>query len=285
MLMRKLLMLSHRRFRSAKLLPGLLMTAAVLLAGCASGPSHPPPVEDLRAGPGGGSALPPPPPPPGAENAGKPGYYTVQPGETVRRIAAANGRDWRDIVRWNNLENPDKIEVGQVLRVVPPGSTAAAVAPSSVPVAVATQTTPGAGGGGAALPPPSSPPAAAGPDKVDFMWPVKGPVLASFDGDKNKGIDIGGKLGDPVYAAAAGRVVYSGSGLAGYGNLIILKHNNTYLTAYAHNKTNLVKEDQNVKKGQKIAEMGATDASRVMLHFEVRRSGKPVNPDQYLPAR
>ncbi|HPW84579.1 MAG TPA: peptidoglycan DD-metalloendopeptidase family protein, partial [Rhodoferax sp.] len=97
--------------------------------------------------------------------------------------------------------------------------------------------------------------------------------------------DIGGALGDPVLAAAEGKVVYAGSGLRGYGNLIILKHNNTYLTAYAHNKSLLVKEDQTVKKGQKIAEMGDSDADRVKLHFEVRRQGKPVDPSKYLPAR
>jgi lipoprotein NlpD len=279
------MLLLCRRFRHTRLLPGLLVTTAVLLAGCGSNPSRPPPVEDLHSG----TVT----PPPGAENAGKPGYYTVQPGETVRRIAAANGRDWRDLVRWNNLDNPDKIEVGQVLRVVPPGSTAAAavvppaaVAPSGPPVAVATQTTPGVS---AAASPSSSGAATAGAvavgaGDINFMWPAKGPILANFDGEKNKGIEIGGKAGDPVYAAADGRVVYAGSSLPGYGNLLIIKHNNTYLTAYAHNKTNLVKEDQSVKKGQKIAEMGSTDTDRVMLHFEVRRSGKPVNPAQYLPA-
>jgi lipoprotein NlpD len=110
-------------------------------------------------------------------------------------------------------------------------------------------------------------------------------VLAGFDEARNKGYDIAGKAGDPVMAAADGRVVYAGAGLRGYGNLIILKHNNTYLTAYAHNQTLLVKEDQTVRKGQKIAEMGATDADRVKLHFEIRRQGKPVDPSRYLTAR
>jgi lipoprotein NlpD len=272
-------------------LQGALLAAAALLAGCGSTLNNPP-VQDLRTAPapasgdlGGGPA--PPPPPPGAENAGKPGYYTVQPGDTIRRIATANNRDWRDIARWNNLDDPDKIEVGQVVRVVPPGTGAGAKG-SAGAVAVATQTTPGVktGSSGAAPVPatPSAPPVT-GADKVDFMWPAKGAVLTGFDGDKNKGVDIGGKAGDPVYAAADGRVVYAGSGLRGYGNLVILKHNNTFLTAYAHNQTILVKEDQNVKKGQKIAEMGSTDASQVELHFEVRRSGKPVNPTQYLPSR
>ena len=110
-------------------------------------------------------------------------------------------------------------------------------------------------------------------------------LIAGFDEARNKGFDIGGKAGDPVVAAADGRVVYAGAGLRGYGNLIILKHNNTYLTAYAHNQSLLVKEDQTVKKGQKIAEMGSTDADRVKLHFEVRRQGKPVDPARYLPSR
>jgi lipoprotein NlpD len=131
-------------------------------------------------------------------------------------------------------------------------------------------------------------PAARGPDdEIAWAWPTSGAptLLASFDEQKNKGIDIGGRAGDPVYASADGRVVYAGAGLRGYGNLIILKHNNTYLTAYAHNQSLLVKEDQNVRKGQKIAEMGSTDSDRVKLHFEIRRLGKPVDPTRYLPPR
>jgi lipoprotein NlpD len=110
-------------------------------------------------------------------------------------------------------------------------------------------------------------------------------VIAGFDEAKNKGLDIAGNAGDPVLAAADGQVVYAGAGLRGYGNLIILKHNNTFLTAYAHNQALLVKEDQKVRKGQKIAEMGKTDADRVKLHFEIRRQGKPVDPAKYLSAR
>jgi lipoprotein NlpD len=124
-----------------------------------------------------------------------------------------------------------------------------------------------------------------GDDDLGWVWPGKGSVIAGFDEVKNKGLDIGGASGDPVLAAAEGRVVYAGAGLRGYGNLVILKHNNTYLTAYAHNKTLLVKEDQSVKKGQKIAEMGDSDADRVKLHFEVRKQGKPVDPSKYLPAK
>jgi lipoprotein NlpD len=122
-------------------------------------------------------------------------------------------------------------------------------------------------------------------DALVFAWPHPGPLLASFDESKNKGLDMGGKAGDPVLAAAEGKVVYAGSGLRGYGNLVILKHNNTYLTAYAHNQTLLVKEDQTVTKGQRIAEMGNSDSDRVKLHFEIRKLGKPVDPAKFLPAR
>ena len=126
---------------------------------------------------------------------------------------------------------------------------------------------------------------AASDDAPAFIWPAQGNLVNGFDESRNKGLDIAGKSGDPVLAAADGRVVYAGSGLRGYGNLIILKHNNTYLTAYAHNQTLLVKEDQDVRRGQKIAEMGNTDADQVKLHFEIRRQGKPVDPARFLPAR
>jgi lipoprotein NlpD len=125
---------------------------------------------------------------------------------------------------------------------------------------------------------------AAAEDAISFQWPARGNLLSGFDEAKNKGLDIGGKVGDPVLAAADGRVVYAGAGLRGYGNLIILKHNNTYLTAYAHNQTLLVKEDQVIKRGQKIAEMGNSDADQVKLHFEIRKNGKPSDPLKFLPA-
>ena len=230
--------------------------------------------------------------PPGQENAGKPGYYTVRPGETLIRIGLENGQNWRDIARWNNLENPNLIEVGQVLRVAPPSASMPAPSGSvaaSSPVTVAAsesrvQARP--------LSPPAPAPATSSKtadnatgEGIAFSWPSSGSVIDRFDETRNKGVDIAGKAGDPVLAAADGRVVYSGSGLRGYGNLIILKHNNTFLTAYAHNQTLLVKEDQNVRQGQKIAEMGSSDAERVKLHFEVRRQGKPVDPLKHLPAR
>jgi lipoprotein NlpD len=121
-------------------------------------------------------------------------------------------------------------------------------------------------------------------DAVDWIWPVKGKVLSAFT-EAGKGIDIAGKKGAPVVAAAAGRVVYAGQGLRGYGKLVIIKHNDTWLSAYAHNDNIVVKEQQDVKRGQKIAEMGSTDADQVKLHFEVRRQGKPVDPARVLPTQ
>ena len=226
---------------------------------------------------------------PGFENAGKPGYYTVKPGDTLIRIGLDTGQNFRDLVRWNNLENPNLIEVGQVLRIVPPSSENPLVVTRPVTSGTAATTT-------AALPArPASAVAAPGAtnntqptsteDDIVWIWPAQGKLIAGFDEVKNKGYDIDGKAGDPIIAAGDGRVVYAGAGLRGYGNLIILKHNNTYLTAYAHNQTLLVREDQTVKKGQKIAEMGNSDADRVKLHFEIRRQGKPVDPVKYLPAK
>ena len=237
------------------------------------------------------------------DNAGKPGYYSVKPGDTLIRIGLENGQHWRDIARWNGIENANLIEVGQVLRVVPPGVDPGAVA--SKPVAVARAearpldaratavAAPAAGPTGAAATAPgaSAPIALATPalregdEDVNWQWPASGAVAGTFEEGRSKGLAILGKAGDPVLAAADGRVVYAGSGLRGYGNLLIVKHNNIYLTAYAHNQTLLVKEDQPVRRGQKIAEMGSSDAERVQLHFEIRRQGQPIDPSRLLPAR
>ncbi|SFU34672.1 lipoprotein NlpD [Polaromonas sp. YR568] len=281
-------------------LPCALAAVLLVAAGCASRSPTNAPVEDRGTGasrtvpsavdPGNVKQL------PGFENAGKPGYYTVKPGDTMIRIGLENGQNWRDIVRWNNLENPNIIEVGQVLRVVPPVESAAVVtrpvaagsaAASSTPPAQASSAAKPASApaSAAASPTPAPAPAASGDEDIAWIWPAQGSMVAGFDEAKNKGLDIAGKAGDAVIASADGRVVYAGAGLRGYGNLIILKHNNTFLTAYAHNQTLLVKEDQSVKKGQKIAEMGNSDADRVKLHFEIRRQGKPVDPAKYLPAK
>ena len=305
----------------------LALGTLVLLVGCSSGPRALAPVEDRSASsavqtavqtavqkvvPAGPVAAPKAPNPepekvlPGAENAGKPGYYTIRQGDTLTRIGLDNGHAWRDLAKWNNLENPNLIEVGQVIRIAPPGaaveSAGVVVRPvvnsgvnSALPAvnanvsnpalasAPAPAVTASAASSASALP--------AGPvlpvdEGLGFMWPATGPLLTGFDEAKNKGLDIGGKAGDAVVAAADGQVVYAGSGLRGYGNLLILKHNNIFLTAYAHNQTLLVKEDQKVKKGQKIAEMGSSDSPNgVKLHFEIRRQGKPVDPVKLLPGR
>jgi lipoprotein NlpD len=235
---------------------------------------------------------------PGAENAGKPGYYSVKPGDTLIRVGLENGQNWKDLVRWNNLDNPNIIEVGQVLRVVPPGTDPAAVGtrpvtqakvevrpldakpPTAAAVPAASTTTV------AAVPAAAPAPVTReGDDDIAWMWPAAGAVATPFVEGTSKGVAILGKAGDPVFAAADGRVVYAGSGLRAYGNLVILKHNNTYLTAYAHNQTILVKEDQAVKRGQRIADMGSSDTDRVQLQFELRKMGKPVDPVKLLPAR
>ena len=299
-------------------MPLLLLTLVVLLAGCASSKNRAP-VEERAATPRpaatsssgnepAAASAPAAEPKPmlNAEHAGKPGYYTVKPGDTLIRIGLENGQNWRDVARWNGIENPNLIEVGQVLRVVAPSVDPNAVAARGVtptkveprpldakpPAAPASASA--AASAPAASPAASAPstavaaPAAAAKDPDDdlgWLWPANGPVASGFEEGRSKGVAITGKAGDPVLAAADGRVVYAGSGLRGYGNLVIVKHNNTYLTAYAHNQTLLVKEDQVVRRGQRIAEMGSSDSDRVQLHFEIRKQGKPVDPQRLLPPR
>jgi lipoprotein NlpD len=227
---------------------------------------------------------------PGAENAGKPGYYMVKPGDTLIRIALDNGQNWRDLVKWNALDNPNLIEVGQVLRVAQ--SAAEAVVTKVVPAAK-VESRPLDSKVADAKPADSKPdskPVAAAPsrsedDDIKWGWPASGGVTANFDEVRNKGLAFKGSAGDAVLAAADGRVMYAGSGLRGYGNMIIIKHSTNYLTAYAHNQALLVKEDEAVRKGQKIAEMGSSDSDQVKLHFEIRKQGKPVDPAKLLPAR
>ncbi|MCC8391337.1 peptidoglycan DD-metalloendopeptidase family protein [Paraburkholderia sp. MMS20-SJTR3] len=282
-----------------------VLALSLLMTACASRLDQAPVVDRsgggiLATAPGtaGQPAVPLGPPPPG--------YYRVKPGDTLYRIALENGQNYRDISTWNNLTNPNQIEVDQLLRVVPPGANTAALTPgvatapvanngaiSNAPAAVGAAMPPlyGAASGGAAAtgatPAPANPAAndagSAANGNVAFAWPVRGPLLNTFNDSTNKGVNIGGSSGEAVKASADGRVVYAGNGLRGYGNLIIIKHDATYLTAYAHNRALMVKEGDAVTKGQKIAEMGNSDADRVMLHFEVRRQGKPVDPLKYLP--
>ena len=286
------------------------------LGGCASS-KNPAPVEDRAVGARAATAAAPPAPGsvpaqpaadaakplPGAENAGKPGYYTVKPGDTMIRIGLETGQNWKDLVKWNNLDNPNVIEVGQVLRVVPPGADAGRVHAAGRPPPrsrrgrsmpsprrCAAQRRRTAAGAAPAAPAAcrgdrrAAPRATATTTSTGCGLPRARSAACSRKA-RARAWRIAGKAGDPVLAAADGRVVYAGSGLRGYGNLVILKHNNTYLTAYAHNQTLLVKEDQAVRRGQKIAEMGSTDAERVQLHFEIRKQGKPVDPAKLLPPR
>ncbi|MDD4887880.1 MAG: peptidoglycan DD-metalloendopeptidase family protein [Thiomonas sp.] len=254
-----------------------------------------------------------------ASLAGQPGYYTVQPGDTLRRIALQYGTTWQTLAQWNNLGDPNVIEVGQVLRVAPPQG-ATQVAGTSVPplpsggaaqsfaVTPLAPIAPVKPGPDAAVAPPkhlaapalprtaaSAAPAQTGPaviasnlatathDGIVWSWPASGKIIQGFNGTTSKGIDIAGNLGDPIYAAAGGRVVYAGSELRGFGKLIIIKNNDDYISVYAHNNAMLVKEGEAVKRGQKIAEMGSTDAPRVELHFEIRLRGKSIDPVGLLP--
>lgn len=218
--------------------------------------------------------------------------YLVKKGDTLYSIALDHGQDYRDIAAWNQLSDANVIKVGQTLRVVPPEgvqATPVAAAPALESKPLTATPLP------AALGKPSE---AKVETKVDtaigrptetggssWAWPNAGQVVGSFVEGRSKGIDIAGKAGAPVLAAADGKVVYAGSGLRGYGNLVILKHNADFLSAYAHNSKILVKEGEAVKRGARIAEMGSSDSDRIKLHFEVRRQGKPVDPLKYLPER
>ncbi|MES2538030.1 MAG: peptidoglycan DD-metalloendopeptidase family protein [Pseudomonadota bacterium] len=269
------------------------------------------------------------------------GFYTVKRGDTLYRIASEFRQNFRDIVEWNNLPSANNIEVGQVLRVLPPengqqplsGAQTASVATtsgvetrplntavtSSAPSAAASsgnktgprgdkrpysdaalaemQRPDGAAPVVASRAEPARSVAPKAEEKVSdspaetsaadssiaWIWPAEGKVIGTFDGGK-KGIDIAGRMGQPIIAAGSGTVLYASS-VRGYGNLVIVKHTNNLLSAYAHNKTILVKEGQTVSKGQKIAEMGNSDTDTVKLHFEIRQQGKPVDPSKFLPNR
>ena len=247
------------------------------------------------------------------------GTYTVRRGDTLLRIALDHGQSYRDLVAWNNLADPDDIKVGQVLRVVPNERerTSTAVVTQPVPMPpesrppVPRKTTPRADkkpyeettaesgrterAGERAEHVVASAPAtgarvgatvnATDDEKLSWMWPSDGRIIATFDEGKSKGIDIAGRAGQQVMAAGAGKVMYAGSGIRGYGNLVIVKHSNSLLSAYAHNRAIVVKEGDNVAKGQVIAEMGDSDADTVKLHFEIRQQGKPVDPSRFLPSR
>lgn len=302
--------------RNSHVLPLLgAALAAIALAGCASSSGRAP-VVDLGVAPGKSR---PAKPTVIAEAvarhaavSGAQDTYVVQKGDTLYSIAFNFGLDYHELAEYNGIQDPSAIQIGQELKLLPAGGAVAAKPavqakavdlikdkPKAVKLpyseqavaqidkmqqeqavaAVKPETAP--------APAPRTEAAQSGNTAAegDVAWgmPANGKLIAGFsENDGRKGIDIAGKLGQPVFASAGGKVVYSGSGLRGYGKLVIIKHNNTYLSAYAHNNNILVKEGQNVAKGQKIAEMGNTDADRVELHFEIRKLGKPVDPAQYL---
>ena len=237
-----------------------------MFAGCASTRSPAPIHERPHAAPdkvAASKALPPV----------APGYYRILPGDTLYKIAFEHGQDSLDLAAWNNLANPGLIRSGDILRVVPPWPAVAAKAQAKPAPA-----------GSPTAPPVVGQPAAADDAAPDiWSWPLRGAILARFGEGLNKGIDIAGQRGMLVQAAASGRVVYAGSGLRGYGKLIIIRHGKTLLSAYAHNARILVKEGQQVTRGQAVGEIGDSDAERVKLHFEIREFGKPVDPMNYLP--
>jgi lipoprotein NlpD len=278
----------------AKLLVrGVALALATVLAACTvrQGPA---PVID-RAPPSAGLTRPGPvkPVPPQITPASG-DYYVVRKGDTLYSIALEHGADYRDVAQWNGLDDPTRIQVGQQLRVRPPAERAG-VQVGSARVGSRVDARPLESSPGPQPQPPQearapaaredpTPPARAeAAGEVAFIWPAKGKVIAGFAEPRSKGIDIDGKPGDPVVAAAAGRVTYIGSGIPGLGKLVVIKHDNGFITVYAHNRDILVKEQQAVTRGQKIAELGATDADRPKLHFQIRKGSAAVDPMRYLP--
>mgnify|MGYP000284660959 CR=1 FL=1 len=252
----------------------LLSAAIALTVGCTSPRTKPASVTDRSAGSTSSSEPTPP------------GYYRVKKGDTLARIALDNGQAPRDVAQWNSAANPNfnpnVIEVGDLIIVKPPAGSRASKPLEVRPIAPDKADSVKADSVKTDTPKmPSTKAEVVAEPGIRLSWPAKGKVTEEFN-DKNKGIDIAGKVGEAVQAASDGNVVYAGNSLRGYGNLVIIKHDNTYLTAYAHNSKLLVKEGDNVRKGQKIAEMGDTDATSVKLHFELRVNGKPVNPTPYL---
>lgn len=237
-----------------------LLLVPLLVSGCA-GTHSPAPVRESSY------AIKPLPPAPA-------GYYRIQSGDTLYKIAFEYGFDFRDLAAWNNLPDPAHIRSGDLLRLIRPKSVVTTAAIPNKPAVVSREIKANATSTSESF------------DETvpeTWSWPSRGALLARFGDGLGKGIDIGGGRGQVVQAAASGRVVYAGSGLRGYGKLIIIRHGKTLLSAYAHNARILVSEGQNLARGQPIAEMGDTDADRVKLHFEIREYGKPVDPLNYLP--
>ncbi|HUO43571.1 MAG TPA: peptidoglycan DD-metalloendopeptidase family protein [Burkholderiales bacterium] len=288
-------MISGHTLRDGLLALSLL--PLLLVNGCVA-TSHPVPVSERslqRAQPGGRAF----------EPDTRPDQYVVRKGDTLFSIALDYGLDYKELAAWNNISNPRNLTVGQPLRLRPPVGAVAAPLRSAPTV----EGRPMGSGTGSSVqgtksqpkavklpyseqtaaqlqkPPVAEEKPAPDDENISWGWPAQGKLIATFDEAANaKGIDIVGKASQPVLASAAGVVLYSGSGIRGYGKLIVLRHNKTYSSVYAHNDAILVKEGQSVVKGQKIAEMGSSDSDKIELHFEIRRQGKPVDPAKLLPA-
>jgi len=196
-------------------------------------------------------------------------FYRVRPGDTLYSIARRSGRHYRTIARWNHIRPPYTIYPGQILRLKPPAETKPSLPKTKIRAS-------------RSHPRPKQPKKNL---KIHWRWPLKGLIVRNFAQTGRKGIDIAAAPGTAVRAAAPGRVVYSGSGLVGYGNLVIIKHGETYLSAYGNNRRLRVREGQRVQAGQVIAEVGRGGDGRAVLHFEIRRHGDPVDPLRYLPKR
>ncbi len=279
-------------------------TVVVTVAGCSTATTPAPIVDRSTGGTSVPASIPTSTPvagpaavaPPVQAEAG-PGFYRVKPGDTLYGIARAQKQRPSDLIKWNNLPESKQVNIDQLLRVAPPGSTpagstddwskSAAAANSSKsgppiiggasPAASTPATIASSNATAKAEAPGTSTPAVSA-NGAWLAWPAEGSVITKFGESGSKGIDIGGKVGEPVKAAAAGRVVYAGNGLRAYGNMIIVKHSSDYLTAYAHNSKLLVKEGDTVRQGAPIAEMGTGPSNKPLLHFELRKSGQAVDP-------
>lgn len=248
-------MKSNTQFRN--LISAVFFAAVLVLAGCTSGSLAP--VSNLSTSVPSAST------------------YVVKPGDTLNKISRATGVAEGTLARINKITNPNLLIVGQTLRLSDSQSPAPVVRTISAPTQTLQSISPPASSE-------SSSARASDAGLISWGWPAKGKIIQGFT-SATKGIDIAGSSGDPIESAAEGKVIFAGEGPRGLGNLIIVDHGHSFITAYAHNKSLLVKEGQSVKRGTKVAEMGQSDTTSVRLHFEVRRSGTPVDPLQYLPPR
>jgi lipoprotein NlpD len=286
----------------------LPVLVGAFVVGCASTASNAP-VRDSKSMPASKAASKQPPPPVEASPVARAGEHVVRRGETLYAVSRLYDVPVQSLIAWNNLSRPEQLEVGQILRVAAPGAVAEPLAQTGTPVETANlpeiKREPRGGKEAwseeawARLNPQTAATVSSTPDPTNtppkpsasenWMWPVKGTIIGRFDEPtgsdgktRNRGVDIAGASGTPVLAAASGSIAYAGN-VRGYGNMVIIRHNDEYLTAYAHNRVILVQVGNTVTKGQKIAELGSSDTERPMLHFELRKQGVPVDPLKYLP--